>query len=85
MRRLAACLLLLSCSALADERILDFHSDILVMQDGWIDVTETIRVRAEGKRIDSTFMMFERWKHNPLVTIPMNYFCNYFLVLLVLS
>jgi len=37
--------------AAADERILDFHSDILVMQDGWIEVTETIRVRAEGKRI----------------------------------
>jgi len=51
MRRLAACLLLLSCSALADERILDFHSDIRVMQDGWIEVTETIRVRAEGNRI----------------------------------
>ena len=51
MRRLAACLLLLSCSAVADERILDFHSDILIMQDGWIEVTETIRVRAEGNRI----------------------------------
>jgi hypothetical protein len=35
----------------ADERILEFHSDILVMQDGWIQVTETIRVRAEGDRI----------------------------------
>jgi len=51
MRKLAACLLLLSFSALADERILDFHSDILIMKDGWIEVTETIRVRAEGSRI----------------------------------
>ncbi len=51
MRRLVACLLLLSSSALADERILEFHSDVLVMGDGWIEVTETIRVRAEGNRI----------------------------------
>ena len=51
MRKLAACLLLLSFSAAADERILDFHSDILIMKDGWIEVTETIRVRAEGNRI----------------------------------
>ena len=51
MRRIAACLLLLSFSVLADERILDFHSDILIMKDGWIEVTETIRVRAEGSRI----------------------------------
>ena len=51
MKRIAVCLLLLSFSVLADERILDFHSDILVMQDGWIEVTETIRVRSEGNRI----------------------------------
>jgi len=51
VRKITACLLLLSFSVLADERILDFHSDILIMQDGWIDVTETIRVRAEGNRI----------------------------------
>jgi uncharacterized membrane protein YgcG len=37
--------------AAADERILSFHSDIVVMQDGWIEVTETIHVRAEGNRI----------------------------------
>jgi uncharacterized membrane protein YgcG len=43
--------LLLSLFAAADERILSFHSDITVMQDGWIEVTETIRVRAEGNRI----------------------------------
>ncbi len=51
MKRLIACLLLLSMSAYADERILEFHSDILIIKDGWIEVTETIRVRAEGNRI----------------------------------
>jgi uncharacterized membrane protein YgcG len=51
MKYFAACLLLLAFSAQADERILEFHSDILVMQDGWIEVTETIRVRSEGNRI----------------------------------
>jgi hypothetical protein len=35
----------------ADERILGYHSDILVRADGWIEVTETIRVRAEGNQI----------------------------------
>jgi len=52
VRRLA-CLLLLALPVLAgaDERILEFHSDITVRQDGWIEVTETIRVRAEGDRI----------------------------------
>jgi len=51
MKRFLICLLLLSVQALADERILEFHSEILVMPDGWIDVTETIKVRAEGNRI----------------------------------
>lgn len=52
MRRvLLAGLFLLSYSAGADERILDFHSDILVLDNGWIEVTETIEVRAEGNRI----------------------------------
>jgi uncharacterized membrane protein YgcG len=51
MRKLLLCLLLLPFQAVADERILDFHSDILVMPDGWIEVTETIKVRAEGNRI----------------------------------
>ena len=51
MKRLLACLLLLPIVALGEERILDFHSDILVIEDGWIEVTETIRVRAEGNRI----------------------------------
>jgi hypothetical protein len=44
-------LLLLPLFAAADERILSFHSDIVVMQDGWIEVTETIQVRVEGDRI----------------------------------
>ena len=44
-------LLLLPLFAAADERILSYNSDIVVMQDGWIEVTETIRVRAEGDRI----------------------------------
>ena len=52
MRRLALALLLaLPLLAGADERILEFHSDITIRQDGWIEVTETIRVRAEGDRI----------------------------------
>ena len=51
MRWLAAALLLLPLAGNADERILSFHSDIRVMTDGTIEVTETIRVRAEGNRI----------------------------------
>jgi uncharacterized membrane protein YgcG len=52
VKRIAGLLLLaLPLLAGADERILDFHSDITVRQDGWIEVTETIRVRAEGDRI----------------------------------
>ncbi len=43
--------LLLSTAAIADERILEFHSDILVTRNGWIEVTERITVRAEQKRI----------------------------------
>ena len=52
MRRLAALLLLcLPALAGADERILNFHSDIRVLPDGMLEVTETIRVRAEGQQI----------------------------------
>ena len=47
----ATLLLLIAAGATADERILSFHSDILVRPDGAIDVTETIRVRVEGNRI----------------------------------
>ncbi|MBT8090393.1 MAG: DUF2207 domain-containing protein [Gammaproteobacteria bacterium] len=52
MKRLVALLLfLLPLATVADERILKFHSDIRVMTDGMIEVTETIKVRAEGNRI----------------------------------
>lgn len=52
MKELIALLaLVLSTSAVADERILSFHSDIRVFADGMIEVTETIKVRAEGKAI----------------------------------
>ncbi len=44
-------ILLLPLSGLTDERILSFHSEIRVMSDGMIEVTETIKVRAEGNRI----------------------------------
>ena len=48
-------LLLMVClripSAGAEERILDFHSDITVHQDATMTVKETIRVRAEGVQI----------------------------------
>ena len=50
-RAVLAWLLLLPVAALSDERILEFHSDIVVGQDGWIDVTEHITVRSEQNRI----------------------------------
>ncbi|WP_260484139.1 DUF2207 domain-containing protein [Sphingomicrobium flavum] len=37
--------------ARADERILSFHSDIKIAQDGSLDITESIRVRAENIQI----------------------------------
>lgn len=46
-----ACLVLLALPAAAQERILSFHSDLQVRADGSLDVTETIRVRAEGVSI----------------------------------
>ena len=48
---LMAALFLLSMDARADERILDYHSDIRIEADGSMLVTETITVRAEGKQI----------------------------------
>ncbi len=52
MRRLFALLMLvLPVAGQADERILRFHSDIRVLPDGMIEVTETIEVRAEGQQI----------------------------------
>jgi uncharacterized membrane protein YgcG len=47
----------------AAERILDFHSDIRVNADASMDVTETIRVQAEGDRI----------KHGILRDFPTDY------------
>jgi len=44
-------LLCLPAAGIADERILSFHSDVRVLTDGMIEVTETITVRAEGKQI----------------------------------
>lgn len=52
MKRTLLLLLLFSVgTSSADERILSYHSDILVRADGWIEVTETITVRAEGNQI----------------------------------
>jgi uncharacterized membrane protein YgcG len=51
MKRIALWIILLPLAGLADERILNYESDILVRQDGWIEVTETITVRAEGAKI----------------------------------
>jgi uncharacterized membrane protein YgcG len=47
----ALLLVLLATSTIADERILSFHSDVHVLTDGIIEVTETIQVQAEGKQI----------------------------------
>ncbi|MEJ2591222.1 MAG: DUF2207 domain-containing protein [Candidatus Thiodiazotropha sp.] len=52
MNRLLLLLLAVAAfAAHADERILDFNSDITVLADGSMQVTETIRVRAEGNAI----------------------------------
>jgi len=48
---LAALALLLPGAAWADERILSWRSDIAIRADGALDVTETIRVNAEGNQI----------------------------------
>jgi len=45
------CFLLLSQLTIADERILSYHSDIEVLINGSMRVTETIKVRSEGKNI----------------------------------
>lgn len=43
--------IVLQAPVLADERILSFVSDVVVMQDGSLNVVETITVQAEGKNI----------------------------------
>ena len=47
----AALAFVLPGTASADERILSWRSDISVRPDGALDVIETIRVNAEGNRI----------------------------------
>lgn len=42
---------LFSLALAADERILDYRSDIQVQRDGTLRVTESLRVRAEGQQI----------------------------------
>lgn len=44
-------LLIFSCTVLADERILNYHSDITVYENAVMQVTENITVRAEGNNI----------------------------------
>lgn len=51
MRAIALLLLTFASTALADERILAFHSDIAVNADASMQVDETIRVHAEGNQI----------------------------------
>jgi uncharacterized membrane protein YgcG len=55
VKRWASLLLFMACllagTAVADERILEYRSDIHVHQNGELTVTETIRVRAEGRNI----------------------------------
>ncbi len=53
MRGLLIALVLLwsACNAKADERISDFLGELTINRDGSIDVTETIKVIAEGKKI----------------------------------
>jgi len=48
---LALTLLTLCAQVSAAERILDYHSDVLIHPDGGLMVTETIDVRSEGKHI----------------------------------
>lgn len=52
MRRLfAAWLLIMVAASHAEERILDYGIDVRIQRDGSLDVTENIRVRAEGASI----------------------------------
>jgi hypothetical protein len=54
LRWLIAALIALAAAApaLAEERIRDFDSDIVIAKDGSLDVTETIRVQAENVAIN---------------------------------
>ena len=44
-------LLIFSCTVIADERILNYHSDITIYENAVMQVTENITVRAEGNNI----------------------------------
>jgi uncharacterized membrane protein YgcG len=48
---IAVCALLFAAGVLADERILAYDSEVRVSNDGALDVTERITVRAEGSNI----------------------------------
>ncbi|MBB4305495.1 hypothetical protein GGD81_004575 [Rhodobium orientis] len=51
---LALCIispLFAACSATAEEEILSFESDIVLSEDGALDVTDTIRVRSKGYKM----------------------------------
>ena len=51
LRLILATAFLAPLALLADERILEYHSDIHVHENGQLTVTELIRVRAEGQNI----------------------------------
>ena len=55
LRCVTWCVLIVACAlarvAIADERILDFQSDIAIAADASMQVSETIRVHAEGEQI----------------------------------
>jgi hypothetical protein len=50
-RRLALVLLAFALPAAAQERVVDFHSDIRIARDGTLIVTEKIDVQVEGREI----------------------------------
>ena len=51
MRRLLLALLVAAAPAAAQERVLDFHSDIRIGADGSLAITERIEVQVEGREI----------------------------------
>jgi hypothetical protein len=51
VRALAVALLLASLPVLAQERVLDFHSNIRIAADGTLTILETIDVQVEGREI----------------------------------
>ena len=51
MRCVALLLVALAVPALAQERVVDFHSDIRIARDGTLTVTERIDVQVEGREI----------------------------------